>query len=1090
MAKLEGQKIADSYEQLLHTDRDGGGNGTTHVAVKDGKNDNTFALTLATDAVMITSTNRLEFGDDASYIHQSADGILDLVSDTEIELNATTIDVNGTVDISGKLGIGSPASVNADSMLHIKGTDNTGIFFEDDDDNQDWRLTTSTVMQFYDVTNSREMLRLGTAESVFNEGSADLDFRIESNDNANMFFVDGGNNKIGIGTTSPDGSLHVHTATAGSIDARSDADDLVVENSAHGGISILTPDDQFSNLMFGSPSDSRGAVLDYSHSTKVLNIGSDVASGQVVFKVASSTEAMRIDASGNVGIGLAPVANRLHLHEPDSTQVFAHFTNTTTGTTHNDGLLVGVDGDEQANIWNRENTATLFATNDTERMRIDASGNIGIGVVPEATQSDYDSLQIGGNANITSYGTQGASGQVDFGHNYYFSAAGTDKYISTDEATQFRQSSGNFIFRSAQSGSADAAITFTQIAKFDINSRISLSNNDGNAGNCTFFGYLTGATNGGGGDRNCAFGHQALTANSAGDDNTVYGYQAGLVAGTSGAAINNTLIGSGSGKAIDTADYNTCLGYASGDTITTGNFNIAIGNSTDVSASGATNQIVIGAGATGVADNTVTLGSGDVTDVYMAQDSGAKVHCLDVKPTGGGALKENMINNSDFAVWSNSTPETLGSDLVTNGAFSSDASGWTAVRATLSSVSGGQSGNCLSISRDSGGDQSAYQNFTTSAVVGQLYKATVYVKDGTASSQQFHLQIYSGSEYRRTISTTTSSWVQHTVYMTATAATVGITLRKNTSDAGTILFDTATAHEVSIGCVAADSLMADGWAKDNVNDCYRIYGDSTYNKDGSPYSLKVNFGSGNEIFYPRGNIQSDPTWWKRFIGQTVTFGCWVHSSAATLVKLGDTDGESSATHTGGGGWEWLEVTRTCDSSIAYFRVIFRAAGTETAYFTQPILALGHSIGSGGYTKPINEVVYPEEVIKILSLDNKTGANGFSDVSDTPIDLQADTEGKLPYNARAINLSVSANDSASASGAGLIYFTGLNGDKAELICRPHGKTNDTVEDANAEIVLKDMYTSNGAGGNLNYVIDASGSNTFDVTQAYINKVILK
>ena len=79
MATLTGQSIASSYEQLLHVDRDGGGNGTTHVSVKDGDNGTTFPITLATDAVMITSTNRLEFGDDASYIHQSADGVLDLV---------------------------------------------------------------------------------------------------------------------------------------------------------------------------------------------------------------------------------------------------------------------------------------------------------------------------------------------------------------------------------------------------------------------------------------------------------------------------------------------------------------------------------------------------------------------------------------------------------------------------------------------------------------------------------------------------------------------------------------------------------------------------------------------------------------------------------------------------------------------------------------------------------------------------------------------------------------------------------------------------------------------------------------------------
>ena len=36
---------------------------------------------------------------------------------------------------------------------------------------------------------------------VFNESSADKDFRIESNGKANMFFVDGGNDRIGINTT-------------------------------------------------------------------------------------------------------------------------------------------------------------------------------------------------------------------------------------------------------------------------------------------------------------------------------------------------------------------------------------------------------------------------------------------------------------------------------------------------------------------------------------------------------------------------------------------------------------------------------------------------------------------------------------------------------------------------------------------------------------------------------------------------------------------------------------------------------------------------------------------------------------------------
>ena len=113
MAALGSQSIASSYEQLLHVDRDDGGNSTTHVSVKDGDNGTTFGFTIASDALMMSSTNRLEFGDTGTYIHQSADGVLDLVSDTEIEINATTIDINGATDLSGDLTLAGDIVFNA-----------------------------------------------------------------------------------------------------------------------------------------------------------------------------------------------------------------------------------------------------------------------------------------------------------------------------------------------------------------------------------------------------------------------------------------------------------------------------------------------------------------------------------------------------------------------------------------------------------------------------------------------------------------------------------------------------------------------------------------------------------------------------------------------------------------------------------------------------------------------------------------------------------------------------------------------------------------------------------------------------------------
>ena len=131
MAALGSQSIASSYEQLLHVDADGGGNSTTHVSVKDGDNGTTFGFTIASDALMMSSTNRLEFGDTGTYIHQSADGVLDLVSDTEIELNATTLDINAAVDISGATTTAGDIKIDADDKGLVLGADQDATIFSD-----------------------------------------------------------------------------------------------------------------------------------------------------------------------------------------------------------------------------------------------------------------------------------------------------------------------------------------------------------------------------------------------------------------------------------------------------------------------------------------------------------------------------------------------------------------------------------------------------------------------------------------------------------------------------------------------------------------------------------------------------------------------------------------------------------------------------------------------------------------------------------------------------------------------------------------------------------------------------------------------
>ena len=58
------------------------------------------------DDILIASTEKLQFRDTAIYINSSADGQLDIVADTEVQIAATTIDINGAVDISGNLAVG------------------------------------------------------------------------------------------------------------------------------------------------------------------------------------------------------------------------------------------------------------------------------------------------------------------------------------------------------------------------------------------------------------------------------------------------------------------------------------------------------------------------------------------------------------------------------------------------------------------------------------------------------------------------------------------------------------------------------------------------------------------------------------------------------------------------------------------------------------------------------------------------------------------------------------------------------------------------------------------------------------------------